>query len=248
MKKFGIALLTAGLLAFTACAAFAATLVDTTVNPQVSNFTGIKIGGPFELHVSQGATESVKFTAPADLVKHIYVEVDHGILKVGRKIEGSWLSENTWRQFDHEWQNRDRIKVYVVVSDLKELTVSGSGLALLEDPISSNTLKLRTRGSGSIAGKINAKFLEGRVSGSGNINISGTAETSAVRVSGSGQFSGKGLSTGVSSVLVSGSGHAEISATNKIDATVHGSGSISYTGNPKSVTRKTSGSGAIQGS
>lgn len=251
MKRIGTYLLITGLLAFGSFKALAAgtsAKSDSTVNCHVSGFTEVKIGGPFEAYISQGTDESVKYIAPAELLKYITVDVDHGVLKIRRKVDGSWLSSSNWKRFNQQWEHRDRIKIYIVVNDLKSLTMSGSGEAMLEMPLSSNSLTLRTRGSGSIEGKVNAKFFEGRVSGSGNMAITGTAETSAVRVSGSGHFNGGGLTTGVSSVSVSGSGHAAVNASDKIDATVHGSGSISYSGQPRSVIRKTSGSGAIQGS
>src|SRR6201992_840811 len=184
MKKFGIALLTAGLLAFSACATFAGTAAaatDTTINVSVSGFTEIKVGGPFEAHISQGATESVKYTAPAELLKYITVDVDHGTLKIRRKVNGSWLSSSAWKRFNYDWEHQEQIKIYVVVSDLKALTVSGSGQAILETPCSSGSLTLRTRGSASIEGKVTAKFFEGRVSGSGHIDVTGSAETSAIK-------------------------------------------------------------------
>jgi hypothetical protein len=219
---------------------------DTTVNVQVQGFTSIKIGGPFEVHIIQGTAESLKYTAPAYLVKQITVEVDHGVLKVQRKINvWGWNIHKLWSE-NNLWHNEDRVVVYITAQQLKAFTASGSTNAVFETSVSANSLTLRTRGSASIQGKIAVKFLEGRVSGSGQIAVSGSADKSAVKVSGSGHFSGKQLVTGVSSAHVSGSGQADVYASDKVDATVHGSGVVSYTGQPKSVSRSTSGSGEIK--
>jgi len=249
MRSFSKTLMAIALLAFVICSGAApakASGSDTTVNVQVQGFTSIKVGGPFEVHISQGATESLKYTAPAYLVKQITVEVDHGVLKVQRKINTwGWNLHKLWSE-NNLWNNQDRVVVYITAQQLNAFTASGSTNAVFEDAVSTNSLNLRTRGSASIQGKVAVKFLEGRVSGSGQITVSGSAEKAAVKVSGSGHFTGKQLVTGVSSVKVSGSGQADVFANDKVDATVHGSGVISYTGQPKSVSRSTSGSGEIR--
>jgi hypothetical protein len=240
--------MTTALLAFVIYAgtAQASTGTDTSVTVQVQSFTSIKVGGPFEVHLSQNGTESLKYTAPAYLVKHISVEVDHGVLKVRRIYDKFGWSLNSWVHSNDIWNNQDKIVVYITAQQLNGITASGSTSIKFDTPVSGDQLVLRTRGSGNIEGKVAVKFLEGRVSGSGQIAVSGSAEKSKVKVSGSGLYNGKQLVTGISSALVSGSGQAEIFANDQVDATVHGSGVISYTGTPKSVSRHTSGSGEIK--
>ena len=46
-------------------------------------------------------------------------------------------------------------------------------------------------------------------------------------------------------VRVAGSGDADVNVTNKLDASVSGSGDVRYTGNPKSISSSKSGSGDI---
>ena len=249
MRSLNKMIMATALLAFVICAAAApakASGSDTTVNVPVQGFTSIKVGGPFEVHISQGATESLKYTAPAYLLSQIIVEVDHGVLKMHRKINLlGWNMHKLWSE-NNLWNNQDRVVVYITAQQINAFTASGSTDVTFDVPVSANSLTLRTRGSGSIKGKIEVKFLEGRVSGSGQISVSGSADKSAVKVSGSGHFTGKELVTAISSVRVSGSGQADVNANNEVDAAVHGSGVISYTGQPKSVSRSTSGSGEIR--
>lgn len=249
MRSLNKMIMAAAFLAFATCAGAASAKslrADTTVSVQVQGFTRIKVGGPFEVHISQGGTESVKYTAPAYLAKHIIVEVDHGVLKVLRKYDGWGWTIHKWWSDENFWRNEDKVIVYITAQQINGLTASGSTNATFDTPISAKSLALRTRGSANIKGKIEVKLLEGRVSGSGEIAVSGRADKSAVKVSGSGHFTGKELVTGEASVLVSGSGQADVFANETVDATVHGSGVISYTGAPKSVSRRTSGSGEIR--
>jgi len=89
------------------------------------------------------------------------------------------------------------------------------------------------------------KILESRISGSGNMKISGSAGNSTVKVVGSGNFTGRDLVTVTSAVHVSGSGKAQVNASDKVDAAVHGSGDVNYTGTAKIVNTSKSGSGVI---
>jgi hypothetical protein len=128
---------------------------------------------------------------------------------------------------------------------VKAITVSGSGSVIFEEGIAGDALNLKLRGSGSIVGKVDVKTLESRISGSGEMKLSGNAGSSKVKVAGSGRFNGRSLVTAGSAVLVSGSGRAEVNASDKVDASVHGSGGVSYTGTAKVVNQSKSGSGEI---
>src|ERR1700678_1819903 len=58
------------------------------VDRHLSGFTSIKIGGPFEVHLTQGAVESVKFENPGDIpLEKIITEVKGGVLKIRSKID-----------------------------------------------------------------------------------------------------------------------------------------------------------------
>jgi len=216
-----------------------------TVDRHLSGFNSIKIGGTFEVHITQGPVESVKFEASADIVDRIVTEVDRGVLKIHNKYDNWGWGFNSWYSDRSIWHNHKKIVVYVTAKDLGAITVSGSGDVIFSDRIATNSLKLLVRGSGSVQGKVEVKRLESHISGSGNIKLSGNAENSSVRVIGSGKFTGRDLITLNSAVHVSGSGNAEINANDKVDASVNGSGDVSYTGAAKIVNSKTSGSGGI---
>lgn len=217
-----------------------------TINKHVSGFTEIKIAGPFDVQITQGNTESLTMYAPAEIVDRIVTEVSGGVLKIQNKHdnwssgEKSWWSEKSW------WRRHPgKIKVYVTVKNLNWISISGSGHAKFEEGIASNSLKLRVRGSGNITGKVQVKSLTSSVSGSGDITLSGTAENSIIKVTGSGNFKARDLVTVSSAAHVSGSGNAEINASDKLNAAISGSGGVRYIGEVKSINTKKSGSGSI---
>ena len=216
-----------------------------TVDRHVSDFNSLHISGPFDVHITQGTTESVTLTAPKEILDRIVTEVNSGELKISNKHDNWGWNEKSWWSDKSWWRHHKKIVVHVTVKDLNSIKLSGSGSALFEEGLSVTSLKLMIRGSGNIEGKVAVKKLESSISGSGSIKLSGTAENSSISVTGSGNFSAPELITSNSAVHLSGSGGAKINANDKVDAAISGSGGVSYTGTAKIVNSKKSGSGSI---
>jgi hypothetical protein len=105
------------------------------------------------------------------------------------------------------------------------------------------------------------------LSGSGNMTVGGlAAESFAVALTGSGQVSGDGAATRLEvsvagsglvqftdvraadvQAVVAGSGSISVTATERVDALVSGSGSILYGGSPHQVAKSIPGTGSITG-
>ena len=242
---FNFLLPTAMMIAVTgyAIAAPLATSKATTsevVDRHLSGFHAIDVAGSYDVYITQGASESVKVEAPADMMEHIKTVVEDGVLRIYNNNDGFH-----WGDI---WGHHPKIRVYVVVKDIDAVNVSGSGDAFFRDGLRANSLKLNVSGSGDMTGRVDAKTLESDISGSGDMKLSGNADNSTVSVVGSGDFSARSLTTMSTTVHVSGSGDASIYASEKVDASVVGSGDVTYGGHPKSVHKNKSGSGDISGS
>jgi len=241
MRSLTTTLLAAVLL--TASYAVAKPVTTATVNTteivdrHLSGFNAINIAGPYDVYVKQGTVESVKVEAPSDMMSRILTEVNNGVLKIYSKHE-------MWN-WGFSWGRHNKIRVYVTIKNVNSVNISGSGDAYFKEGLSANSLKLRISGSDDMTGRVEAKMLESSISGSGDMRLSGHANNSAVSVVGSGDFSARGLVTENSSVRVTGSGDARINASQRVDASVSGSGDVHYTGGAKSITSHKSGSGDI---
>ncbi|HVW97095.1 MAG TPA: head GIN domain-containing protein [Mucilaginibacter sp.] len=207
------------------------------VDRHLSGFNAVNVAGPFDVFITQGSTESVKVEAPADVIDRVLTEVNNGVLKVYSKHDrfnwGNW------------WGNHKKIAVYVVAKDLNAVNISGSGDVSFKNGLTTNSLKLRISGSGDMTGKINVKSLESSISGSGDMSLNGHADNSTVSLVGSGDYTARGLTTSSTAIRLTGSGDAYVNASDRIDAALHGSGDIHCSGNPKNVSKSTSGSGDI---
>ena len=237
MKSLTKVLLAALLLTSCSFAFAKANAPADVVDRHLSGFNSVNVAGSFDVYITQGISESVKVEAPSDMMDHIITEVNNGVLKIYNNRHYNW----NWSPFGHK-----KMVIYVTAKDLNSINLSGSGDVFFKEGISANALKLRVSGSGDMVGKVSAKMLESNISGSGDMKLSGNAENSTVSLVGSGDFAGRGLVTVNTNVRVTGSGDAVVNASEKIDAAIHGSGDITYTGGAKNVNKSKSGSGGIR--
>lgn len=102
-------------------------------------------------------------------------------------------------------------------------------------------------GSGSMVVRgIHAERFTAGVSGSGAVELAGRADALVASVDGSGSLAATELVTISATVALSGSGSAEVHASQKVVANVSGSGSVRYTGGAQDVVKDVSGSGRVE--
>jgi len=242
MKSFTKVLLAAALIAgatqtYAKPAPVAKVYHSDKQNRHLSGFNSVNIAGSFDVYITQGNTESVTVEADDEDIDKIITEVKGGALKIYTKSTSG---------FSWSWGGNDSKRVVrIVAKDLNTISLTGSGDVFFKEGFRTQSLAVRLSGSGDITGKVEVKTLESSVVGSGDVTLTGRAETSSVKVSGSGDFSGKDLITTNTTVRVVGSGDASVNASQRVDASVSGSGDIRYTGAAKQVSTSKAGSGDI---
>jgi hypothetical protein len=101
-------------------------------------------------------------------------------------------------------------------------------------------------GSGNVAiDGVQTDKLDLSIPGSGNITATGNAKTLKIKLNGSGNILCKGLVAEDVTATISGSGNIEVYANQSLEASIRGSGMISYAGDPATVDKNISGSGSI---
>ena len=198
---------------------------------KVDEFSKISFNISGNLYLKQGSEQSV--VLEGDDLDEIETEVSGGKLRIKHRKSG-------WN-----W-NREKVDVYVTIRKLDAMTLSGSGKVIGESMFKTDDLELSVSGSGNLELDIDADEVESGISGSGDIELSGRANSHRVSISGSGKLTADDLETGTYHIQISGSGSCRIYASKEIDASVSGSGSIYYKGEPDKVYSSTSGSGKIR--
>jgi hypothetical protein len=196
------------------------------------------VEGPFEVTIRQGAADSVSYKVPAVIADRLVVEVNGNTLHIRNKHDNWSAGEKSWWSSKSWWHTHPKLKLYVTVRNLEAVKASGSCNLSFDGRLTARSLKLVTRGSASISGEIKVQTLDASIAGSGLIKLSGQSETVETHISGSGMFSAKELITAKTGVHISGSGHAAINANIQVNAWVHGSASVAYTGEAKVSSKK----------
>ncbi len=117
------------------------------------------------------------------------------------------------------------MRVAVATPSLNALALSGSGMVYADG--------------------VQATSLRVTLPGSGMLRASGTTDRLAVTLDGSGLAALSGLVARDARAVVSGSGRIDLTATRSLDASIPGTGAITYGGDPARVTSNVAGTGAI---
>ncbi len=222
----------------TFCLAFAliisAEAQKRTVN--VGDFSELSLGIPGNLYLKQGNTTSVEIECDDDDFEDIEFKMNGDRLSITK--EGKW----SWKD---GWNNSD-VTIYVIMREIEELTVSGSGNIQGKGSLDVENIDLAVSGSGDIELDLSGSELEARISGSGSISLSGSAKAATAIISGSGKVKAEDMTVSSFEARISGSGNCYITATDEIEASISGSGSVYYDGNPDRVISNSSGSGKVK--
>ncbi len=269
MKKlslFFIILLTAGMMSF----------AQTRETRSVDTFTKLSFRVPGKLYLKQGSVQKVELEGPKDVLSEIRTEVSGGKLvigKEGRWMEWKWRDSDKITVYV-TMKDVDAISVSgsgdllgegkFTTGDL-DLNVSGSGSLQIEATANGN-IEADVSGSGNVDLKGSCNNFDSDVSGSGNVELaitvrnqadfgvsgsgkieaSGSANEVKTHISGSGKVLAANLEADKCDIRISGSGDVEINVKTALDATISGSGSVTYKGNPSSVNSHSSGSGKVR--
>lgn len=121
--------------------------------------------------------------------------------------------------------SNDNSEIYITMPALSAVTTDGSG-------------NIDTKGN-----FLGMDYFSATTSGSGMITIEkGSAKNYKISIAGSGDVKSFGFVSEQATVSITGSGDAELSVTQKLKATLNGSGNVYYKGNPV-VDAVSSGSG-----
>jgi len=131
-------------------------------------------------------------------------------------------------EIDQQQNLRPTKGITIIVSSaaLKEVRLNGA-VSLTASNLSSKDLKLESNGASSISVDGSVTNLEANLSGASKLNA-------------------KSLQTQTATLSLNGASYADVTVTETLNASISGAGSLTYSGNPKSVEKNISGAGRIQ--
>jgi hypothetical protein len=243
----------------------------TTQTITTSGYDGIASLGFIDVELVNGAEGQINVTTDSNLQEYIKIEVKDNVLKIKTKDRTN-LSTKKGVKVTVPVESISKIQLTgsgnlrsaaAIKANEFKLNVTGSGDAVLA--IEASEVEARIAGSGnidlsgsftdlelSVAGSgtfkgtgLSSKSTEVSIAGSGDVKLSGTTSQLDLKISGSGNFHGFDLNANQTKVMVAGSGDAQVVAQQDIYASVVGSGSVVYKGNPDQKEFKKTGTGKI---
>ena len=211
---------------------------------ELPEFKAIYVNSNYTVILKQTNKQEVIVEALPEFMEVSEFKVENGILMINMERKPETSSKSIWAKIDDIKLN-PLMKVYVSMKTVSELAVNGGGKIISENSIASDNLQLSVSGSGSIDLDIKGNQVKTEVSGSGTIGLKGYASNNEIQLSGTGNLNAYACELETAKIKVSGSGGAEITVTNNLEATVVGSGSVKHKGNTKNLTKKVYGSGAV---
>ena len=180
-------------------------------------FDRVELTGSNLVTIHVGAAQSVVVHADDNILDRVTTRVSAGRLLIGNEAGG--------------FTTRSPMRVDVTVPAVDELTLSGSGTIDVE----------------GVDVDVDVDEFTIALSGSGAVSASGRAQRVAVELNGSGDVQLQDLVGQEVRARLSGTGRISVNVTESLDASVPGTGSIVYTGNPPQVRKTVNGIGSVSG-
>jgi hypothetical protein len=234
----------------TSTASVAGRDLESETRPVSGDVEVIDLNGPIDLTLRQGATARLEVKGEQRLLANIDTSSNGDTLHIG--TTGMLL------------YHRQPIQVVLTLPTLRELHVRGDGDSTVNG-FSGDAIEVRMEGRGSL--KFNGRFsevdavvrgtgevemnggastkVEATVEGSGKLTVVGSAKQLKAVLAGSGDLSARHMKAGVVDLTMMGSGSAAVNATERLHATLLGTGDIDVYGKPAAREVTINGSGSV---
>jgi hypothetical protein len=201
-----------------------------TENRKVSSFDQIDVSGAFTVVLKQGEGEEVIVEADQNLHEIINVEVVGGTLLIDSK-------QNIRRATKRE--------VQVTFRKLERVEISGAVTLKNETVLELETLEVQGRGASTVDMQLAAGRLDCKFSGASTINFTGHSEHFSAELSGASDLNTFDLDAAHVHLVVKGAGDARVAASEYLNVSIFGAGSVIYQGDPE-IEKRISGAGSVK--
>ena len=206
--------------------------IIVTEKRTTADYDQIKVGGFFDILLVDGKEGNITIEGEENIIPAVVVEVTNHVLTI-------YPVKNT------NFTSRKRLVITVPVEAVSAVSLAGSGSIISKTTIKSDNLSVQLSGSGDINLSLIAKNVKTSLSGSGDIVLTGTTTSYDTSLAGSGDIESDELVAMNVNAALSGSGDISVNCSTDLQATVAGSGDITYSGKPLKKETKVSGSGRI---
>jgi len=195
---------------------------------ELGAFSGVALGGPFQLVLRQGVQEAVEVRGDDNVVPLVETRIETSVggrrsLQVDLR-RGARLAPST------------RVVITVDFVRLDDLALGGSG-EITGSGLRSQALAVSIGGTGSVRlAALEAERLDVSIGGSGTLDVQGRAGRLELNIGGSGRAAAGKLVAKDVRISVAGSGHAEVNAATTLEVAIAGGGEVLHVGSAQPRT------------
>ena len=192
----------------------------------VTDFTRIRVDGPYSVKLTTGAPPSAKATGSSSALDKLSVEVEGQTLVIRK-------SESGWGGFPGD--NPGPVTIAVGTHDLTTIWLNGSG-GLKVNAVKGPSLDISLVGAGSVAvDKVMVDHVGVGASGSGSVILSGTVNEAAATASGTSSIDAHALTAKNATIGASGAAVVKLTASNTVKVNGEGAVTVDLAGKPSCI-------------
>jgi hypothetical protein len=196
---------------------------DVTIQTRtMPAFTGLKVGGAFNVTIIQGEPQEVKVETDADLQEKIQTEVSNGTLSISSK----------------GIRNPKKLNIFITVPHLTMIEASGASTIKTEGILKEDVLTLEASGASNVSLTVDYQKLNSEISGAADVKLNGRAVSHSSEVSGAGSLKSYDLECDTLNIEVSGAGDARVDVKQMAYTDISGAGSLKYKTSPPNLISK----------
>ena len=186
---------------------------------QVEPFDAIKVGGAAEVNLMQGEEQGVVVETNANIQDRVEILVKNNTLQ---------MKLNNIKKYDV-------LKLYITVTELERMQVSGASDVKSIDTITGNELQVEASGASNVRLVVNYETISTRASGASVVGLEGKAAVHTIEASGASVVKAKSLLTTTTAVRASGASSCFVNAKTNLTYRVSGASDVSYVDKPQTV-------------
>lgn len=221
----------------------------------IADFNEIRVDGVIDVYYEQSDDpSSIEVTVDQNLHPYVDIEVKDRTLSVG--FRGAKVDHYTkfiikthskWLAAAKISGNANLVVTGPLSGDETSIRANANSLVQLKGMVRVSKLDLTATGSANfVIDRLEVGTLDCGITGSGSITLkSGSAKEGEYKIDGSGDIHAFGVAVPKLTCKVTGSGLAEVHATDDLKATLIGKGNIRYKG-PTAVQERLIGKGKIE--
>jgi hypothetical protein len=198
---------------------------------EISSFTSLEVGGAFRVFLSQG--DKVALT----------VEADENLLDaIKTTVSGNKLKITT----DEDINNSKALNIYLTVTKLEEMEISGACKLTCETKLTVDELDLDCSGASDVEMKLAANELDLDFSGASQVEMFGSAGEVSLDLSGASDLDALEFETDKLSADISGASNAKVFVKSELSVDLSGAASLKYKGDPRLIETDVSGAASLK--